>query len=128
MKSRTGARKRYSSVKEYLASFSGRARSQMEELRKTIRGAAPDAKEIISYNMPAYRLKRVLVYFAGYKEHIGFYPTSSPIPVFKKELAKYKTSKGAIQIPIGDKIPRGLVKRIVRFRVREEKAREERRE
>jgi uncharacterized protein YdhG (YjbR/CyaY superfamily) len=88
-------------------------------LRKTIKEAAPQAEELISYNIPAFKQNGVLVYYAAYKNHIGFYPTSSPMKVFKKELANYKTSKGAIQFPIEKAIPKTLVSRIVKYRVKE---------
>ena len=80
---------------------------------------------MISYNMPAFKLHGVLVYYAAYKSHIGFYPTASPMKAFKEELADYKTSKGAIQFPIEKAIPTNLVKKIVKFRINEnlEKAR-----
>ncbi len=95
-------------------------RRKAEELRKIIQRAAPHADEVISYNIPAFRVNGVLVYFAGYEKHIGFYPTSSPIRVFKSELAAYKTSKGAIQFPLEKKIPAPLVRKIVKFRIEED--------
>jgi len=114
------ARAHYATVGEYFSTFSGKTRYLLDELRETIREAAPEAKEVISYNMPAFKQKGVLVYFAAYEHHIGFYPTSSPIRVFKKDLTKFKTSKGAIQFPIEGKIPKGLVKKIVKYRVIED--------
>lgn len=86
----------------------------------TIIDAVPTATETISYGMPAFRQNKVLVYYVVHKEHIGFYPTPRPISVFKKELAKYKTSKGAIQFPIPEPLPLSLIKKIVKFRVRED--------
>ena len=91
----------------------------MKDMRITIKKAAPQAEELISYNMPAFKLHGMLVYYAAYDRHVGFYPTSSPMKVFKDELADYKTSKGAIQFPIEKTIPATLVKKIVRFRVKE---------
>jgi len=76
--------------------------------------------EVISYGMPAYKANGVLVYFAANKQHIGFYPTASPIVVFKDELTNYKTSKGTIQFPIKSGIPAALVKKIVEYRVQED--------
>jgi uncharacterized protein YdhG (YjbR/CyaY superfamily) len=93
---------------------------QMETLRQTIRSAAPNAEETISYNMPAFRQHGILVYYAAYKHHIGFYPTGSPIRVFEDELADYTTSKGAIQFPIEKPIPKALVVKIVKYRVTED--------
>ena len=110
---------KFKTVDEYLSTFPPKTKSILKELRNTIKQAAPKAEELISYNMPAFKLNGMLVYYAAYKEHIGFYPTSSPIRVFKNELADYKTSKGAIQFPIEESIPMDLVKRIVKFRVNE---------
>jgi uncharacterized protein YdhG (YjbR/CyaY superfamily) len=93
---------------------------QMETLRHAIRSAAPNAEETISYNMPAFRQHGILVYYAAYKHHIGFYPTGSPIRVFEDELSDYKTSKGAIQFPIDKPIPKALVMKIVKYRVTED--------
>ena len=112
-----------STVEEYLSGITGQARERLEELRAVILAAAPDAEEVISYGMPAVRLRRVLVYYAAAKEHIGFYPTASPIVAFKDELARYETSKGAIRFPLDKPIPKALVKKIVAFRVKEERAR-----
>jgi uncharacterized protein YdhG (YjbR/CyaY superfamily) len=110
---------KFKTVDEYLSAFTGDTRGLLEKLRTTIRQAAPRAEELVSYNMPAFRLHGVLVYYAAYKAHIGFYPTSSPIRVFKNELEGYKTSKGAIRFPIQDGIPVALVKKIVKFRINE---------
>jgi len=84
-----------------------------------MREAAPEAVEVISYQMPAFKLNGILVYFAAFKNHIGFYPTSSGIEQFKKELSPYKWSKGAVQFPLDKPIPFALVKKIVIFRVKE---------
>lgn len=109
-----------SPVDLYIAGFPKEISAQLETIRTIIRKAAPKSAEIISYSMPAYKMNRVLVYFAAAKNHIGFYPTSTPIIAFKEELKKYKTSKGAIQFPIKEKIPVGLVTRIVKYRIKEE--------
>lgn len=111
---------RFSTVDEYISSFAGRTKLLLEEMRAVIRQAAPAAEEVISYNMPAFKQHGVLVYFAGYDRHIGFYPTGSPVQVFKEELAAYKTSKGAIQFPLDKSIPEALVKKIVKFRIAED--------
>ncbi len=115
---------KFRSIDDYHALFPVDIRVLLEELRTVIKQAAPDAEEVISYNMPAFKQHSVLVYYAGYKNHIGFYPTGSPIEVFKEELSKYKTSKGAIQFPVNGKIPRTLVKKIVKFRLKEDLERE----
>ncbi len=110
---------KFKTVDEYLSASPENTKAILEELRKVIRQAAPQAEELISYNMPAFKQHGVLVYYAAYKNHIGFYPTASPIKVFKDELAIYKTSKGAIQFPIEEPLPHGLIKKIVKYRVKE---------
>jgi len=114
--------KKFKNVEEYIAAFPKTTQTLLQDLRQTISQAAPRAEEVISYNMPAFKQHGVLVYFAAYEKHIGFYPTSSPISVFKKELEGYKTSKGAIQFPIEKSIPKTLVKKIVTFRLKEDAA------
>jgi uncharacterized protein YdhG (YjbR/CyaY superfamily) len=109
-------------MNEYLAAFSPAVRKMLQQLRKTIKTAAPQAEEIISYQMPAYKYHGMLVYFAGYKNHIGFYPVSSAIAAFKKELNKYKPSKGTVQFPIDKPLPLSLISKMVRFRVKENEA------
>jgi uncharacterized protein YdhG (YjbR/CyaY superfamily) len=111
---------KFKTVEEYFTTFPASTQRILEEVRKTIKRAAPDAKEVISYNMPAFKLNGVLVYYAAHKDHIGFYPTASPIMVFKDGLAAYKWSKGAIQFPVDKPIPVDLITRIVQFRVRED--------
>ena len=108
---------KFKTVEEYFYTLTEDKQRILEALRKTIKEAAPQAKELISYNMPAFKLHGVLVYYAAQKGHIGFYPTSHPIEVFKKELASYKCSKGAIQFPLDKPVPLGLIAEIVRFRV-----------
>lgn len=103
----------------YIAGFPAETRKFLGQIRETILKAAPGAEEIISYQMPAYKLDGILVYFAGYKNHIGFYPTNSGIENFKKELADYKSSKGAVQFPLDRPMPLDLIRQIVLFRVAE---------
>ena len=110
---------KFTTVDEYLSALPVNTKSILKEFRKTIKQAAPQAEELISYNMPAFTLHGRLVYYAAHKNHIGFYPVSSAIKAFQKELSGYKTSKGAIQFPIGRPIPFGLVTKIVKFRVKE---------
>jgi len=107
-------------IDEYLSAVPENIRKILEKIRETIHSAAPSAKEVISYGMPAFKINSVLVYFAAAKNHIGFYPTASPIVVFKEELAEYKTSKGAIQFPIDKPIPYDLITRIVEYRAYED--------
>lgn len=111
--------KKFQTVDEYLAELPKPARDQVTRLRKAIREAAPQAEEVISYNMPSFRWNGMLVWYAAFKGHIGLYPRTSAIVAFKKELSGYKTSKGAIQFPIEQPIPTALVKKIVKFRIKE---------
>jgi len=112
-------------VDRYIAAFPDQTRILLEELRSFIRNAAPEALETISYQMPAYKLGGVLVYFAGYKGHIGLYPGASGIRHFRDELSGYKTSKGTVQFPLDHPIPKDLVTRIVKFKVAENMAKAE---
>lgn len=107
-------------VEEYIASYPKEVQKLLEQMRATIRRTVPDAKEIISYGMPAYKKNRVLVYFGAHSNHIGFYPTSSGIRVFEKELSGYNYSKGAVQFPFDEPLPLELVTKIVQFRAQEE--------
>jgi uncharacterized protein YdhG (YjbR/CyaY superfamily) len=91
----------------------------LKQLRQAIHDAAPEAQETISYQMPAFKQGGVLVYFAAFKNHIGFFPTGSGVEAFKGKLAKYKTSKGTIQFPYIEPLPLDLVKQIVAFRLKE---------
>ncbi len=117
----TSPNQQYRNIDEYHASFPAGVRQTLEQLRETIRLAAPGATETISYGMPAFRQNKVLVYYAVHKEHIGFYPTPGPIVHFRQELAPYKTSKGAIQFPVGKPLPLALIKKIVEFRIKEDR-------
>ena len=107
------------SIDEYIAAFPEEIQKILEELRATIKAAAPEAQEKISYQMPAFALKGNLVYFGAYKNHIGFYPTSSGIQAFKKELSIYEGAKGTVRFPIDKPLPLDLISRIVKFRVAE---------
>lgn len=106
-----------SSIDQYISTFQPEIQVLLVQMRTTIKLAAPNAEEAISYAMPTYRLKGNLVHFAAYANHIGFYPTPSGIEVFKKELAVYKSSKGAVQFPLDKPLPLELIARIVKFRV-----------
>jgi uncharacterized protein YdhG (YjbR/CyaY superfamily) len=110
---------RFSTIDEYIGTFPKDIQATLEELRQTIKKAAPDAVETISYQMPAFRLRGNLVYFAAFKNHFGFYPTSSGIEAFKKELSSYETSKGAVRFPMDKPLPLSLIRRIVKYRVKE---------
>ncbi|WP_165836469.1 DUF1801 domain-containing protein [Taibaiella soli] len=107
-------------IDAYIARFPDDVQKQLQQIRKLIKKTAPGAEETISYGMPAFRQNRVLVYFAGYKNHIGFYPTGSGIKKFEKEIQGYVHSKGAVQFPVGKALPTDLIKQIVAFRVAED--------
>ena len=107
------------SVEEYISWYSPEIQEKLEQIRQVLRDALPEAKEVISYHMPAFKTHEVLVYFAATKNHIGFYPTSSGVSEFKKELAQFETSKGAIQIPYNQEIPLELISQIAQFRKEE---------
>jgi uncharacterized protein YdhG (YjbR/CyaY superfamily) len=109
----------FKSIDEYISTFPANVQIILEELRRAIRDAAPQAQEAISYQMPAFKLNGNLVWFAAFKNHIGFYPTSSGIEAFKERLAAYETSKGTVKFPINEPIPFDLIKEIVKFRVKE---------
>ena len=107
-------------VDEYLSQFPPETQKLLQQVRETILATAPDADESISYGMPAYKLNgKPLVYFAGYKNHIGFYATPTGHEAFKDELSKYKQGKGSVQFPINEPLPIDLIKRIVAFRANE---------
>ncbi len=114
-----------SSVEEYLSWCSPNVREKLEQMRATILKAIPKAKEVISYNMPAYKTTEVLVYFSAAKKHIGFYPTNSGVSEFKNELKDYVTSKGAIQFPLDKPLPLELIAAICQFRFLEAELRAE---
>ena len=103
-------------IDEYIQGFPEETQKILQQLRAAIKKAAPKSEEVISYAMPAFKQNGVLVYFAAYKNHIGFYPTSSGIEAFKDELSKYKSSKGAVQFPIDKPLPLTLISKIVKFR------------
>lgn len=106
-------------IDEYIANFPQDIQVILQELRATIKKAAPDAEETISYQMPTFRLKGNLVHFAAHKNHIGFYPTPSGIEKFKKELSAYDGAKGSVKFPLDKPIPLDVIDKIVRFRVSE---------
>jgi uncharacterized protein YdhG (YjbR/CyaY superfamily) len=114
--------KKVQSVDEYLSALPKTVRDGIEKLRKAIRTAAPQAEEVISYNIPAFKWTGILVWYAAHKEHFGLYPRVSAILAFKEELAGYKTTKGAIQFPMTKAIPTNLIKMIVKFRMKENEA------
>jgi len=109
----------FNSIDEYIATFPAEMQKILEELRATIKAAAPEAEEKISYQMPTFALKGNLVHFAAYKNHIGFYPTPNGIEAFKQELSVYEGAKGSVRFPIEKPLPLELISKIVAFRVAE---------
>jgi uncharacterized protein YdhG (YjbR/CyaY superfamily) len=108
------------SVDEYISTFLENIQLLLDEIRATIRETAPEAVENIAYGMPAYKVNgKPLVYFAGFKNHIGFYATPTGHTEFANQLSKYKQGKGSVQFPVNQPIPFDLIKRIVEFRVAE---------
>jgi uncharacterized protein YdhG (YjbR/CyaY superfamily) len=106
-------------IDEYIAGYPPDIREILEKIRMTIKEAAPDAQEKISYQMPTFYLSGNLVHFAVHQKHVGFYPTPSGIEEFKNELSVYKGAKGSVQFPLDKPIPYELISKIVRFRVKE---------
>ena len=110
----------FKTIDEYIKASPKDVQSILQRLRLTIQKAAPEAVETISYQMPTFKLNgKGLVYFAAFKNHIGFYPIPSGIEAFKKELSRYKQGKGSVQFPIDKPIPYDIVRKIVRFRAKE---------
>jgi uncharacterized protein YdhG (YjbR/CyaY superfamily) len=112
----------FKDVDEYIGSFPKETQSILEQIRATIKKSAPEAEEIISYQMPAYKLNGILVYFAAYKNHIGFYATPTGQQQFADKLAKYKQGKGSVQFPLAEPMPFELIAEIVQFRVKSNQA------
>ena len=106
-------------IDEYIAGFPSDVQAILQEVRATIREAAPDAEETISYQIPTFRLKGNLVHFGAFKTHIGFYPTPSGMEKFRDELSAYEGSKGTVRFPLDRAMPLDLIRRIVEFRVTE---------
>lgn len=113
------SKKSFKTVDEYIQSFPKDVAERLEQIRQTVKKAAPDAQEVISYNMPLFKQNGRLVYFAGYKNHIGFYPMTGAIKKFNKEISVYKWSKGSVQFPNDKPIPYDLIKKMIEFRVKE---------
>jgi uncharacterized protein YdhG (YjbR/CyaY superfamily) len=109
-------------VDEYIASFSPEVRTILKKIRLTIRKAAPGAQETISYNMPTFVLKGVLVHFAAFKKHIGFYPPVRGDARLEKSLSIYAGEKGNLRFPFDQPIPYGLIEEVVKLRVKQNKS------
>jgi len=112
-------RKRPRTVTEYINAFPKGAREKLRQMRACIRASAPGAKESMKWGMPAFSYKRILVTYAAFEHHIGFYPTPSAVTAFAKELSKFSTAKGSIQFPLEKPLPLSLVRKITAFRVKE---------
>lgn len=106
-------------IDEYIAAFPGDVQEILQQVRQTIRAAAPEAEEAMAYGIPTFRLNGNLVHFGGFKRHIGFYPAPSGIEAFKEELAQYSQSKGSLQFPLDQPMPYDLIRRVTLFRVEE---------
>ena len=106
------SKRKFKSIEEYIDTFPKNVRDILQKLRQTIKVAAPEAEETISYQMPAFKLNGILVWFAAFKNHIGFYPKVSAIEAFNEKLTGYKVSKGTIQFPLKEPIPYELVAEI----------------
>lgn len=110
----------YKDVPSYIQSFPKDIKLKLTEIRKAIKTAVPKSEESISYGMPGYKyLGKPLAYFAAFKNHIGFFPTPSAIKQFAKEIKKYKYSKGTVQFPLDAKVPTALIKKMVKFRMKQ---------
>ncbi len=105
------------SIDTYIAQFTPEVQTLLVQMRKTIQKAAPSATEAMSYQIPTFKLHGNLVHFAGFKNHIGFYPGAAGITAFRDEIAGYKNAKGSVQFPLDKSLPLALVARIVKFRV-----------
>jgi len=106
-------------VTEYINAAPKEARQKLREMRATVRAAAPGAAEGLKWSMPAYSYRRILVTFAAFKHHIGFYPTPPAVKAFAKQLSGYKTASGSIQFPLDKPLPLDLIRKITAFRVKE---------
>ena len=107
-------------IDDYISQFSPEIQLILQEIREIIQEVLPEAKEVISYKMPAYKMNGILVYFAGYSGHIGFYPTATGIAKFNSEFGTYKWSKGAVQFPIDEPLPKELIQKMVLFKLEED--------
>lgn len=110
---------RFENIDDYIAQAAPEVRELLQEVRKVIHEAAPEATEKISYQMPTFDLHGNLVHFAAFKKHIGFYPAPRGIEAFKDELSVYKGAKGSVQFPLNQPMPYDLIGRIVKFRAAE---------
>ena len=110
---------RFNSVDQYIKSLPSESKEKIVELRSIIRKVAPEAEELISYNMPSFNYYGRLLYYAAFKSHIGFYPMASGIAAFKSDISKFKWAKGSVQFPLDKPLPATLITKIIRYRVKE---------
>jgi len=108
-----------SNIDEYISQFPGEIQEKLQKVRAAIKSVAPEASETISYQMPTFKLNGNLVHFAAFKNHIGFFPTSSGVKAFEPELKNYVHATGSIQFPLDKPIPFLLIKKITKYRVKE---------
>lgn len=106
-------------INDYIAGFPMQSRKLLRQMKAVIKKAAPKAEEVISYGMPAFKFHGLLVWFAAHSKHIGFYPKTSAIQAFKKDIAKFKNAKGSVQFPLDKPLPSVLIKKIIQYRVKE---------
>jgi uncharacterized protein YdhG (YjbR/CyaY superfamily) len=115
--------KSYSTVDEYIALAEPKVKKALKDIRKTIKTTAPKAEEVISYQIPGYKYHGMLVFFAAWKDHISLYPAPWSAVSLKKEMSAYEGSKGTIKFPIGEPMPLALIKKMVKYRVKENEER-----
>jgi uncharacterized protein YdhG (YjbR/CyaY superfamily) len=115
------SRKRFETIDEYIKASAKEVQAHLQKIRRAIKEAAPQAQEAISYQIPTFKLHGNLVHFAAFKEHIGFFP---PIRAFNRELARYRGPKGNLKFPLDEPMPTELIKRLVRYRVKENLAKD----
>jgi len=112
-------------IDAYIAGFPEATQMLLEQMRQTVRHAAPEAEEAISYGMPTFKLNGNLVHFAAFKNHIGFYPAPQGLDAFKEELAHYKGAKGSVQFPLDQPLPLDLITKITKYRIEQNLAKAE---
>ncbi len=115
----------YQSIDEYINAFPRDVQQVLEGIRQAVHEAAPEAKEVISYQMPTFRQNGILVHFGAHTHHIGFYPTPSAINAFEEELAEYESAKGSVKFPLDKPMPFDLIKEMVQYKVEENRTKPE---
>lgn len=113
--------KRFTTIDEYIAAYPRETADKLQVIRKLVNKHAPEAEEVISYNMPAFKLNGIVLYYAAFDHHIGVYPYPATLVKFSKELANYASGKSTIKIPLGEKLPIGLLEKVIKFRVEEKR-------